>query len=117
MHDGQALPPQEQKLFALARAARARVEAPAGAAVVDETGRTYSAAQVELPHLRLTALSLAVAVAAAAGARQLASAVIVSADPGPGAGDRDAFADLAAAGGTIIVCRPDGTQLARWSAP
>ena len=38
--------PEDLKIIALARAARARVAAAEGAAVRDETGRTYAAAAV-----------------------------------------------------------------------
>ena len=46
---------EDQKLITLARAARARIGAPTGAAVRDETGRSYTGADVALPSLRLTA--------------------------------------------------------------
>ena len=84
------LGPEDQKIITLARAARARVSAPEGAAVRDETGRTYAAATVALPSLRLSALRLAVAMAVASGAADLEAAVLVS--------DADAVdeADLAA---------------------
>ena len=48
---------EDQKIITLARSARARTGAAEGAAVRDETGRTYAAATVA--GLRLTAESLA----------------------------------------------------------
>ena len=51
---------EDLKIITLARSSRARVAASEGAAVRDETGRTYTAAAVALPSLRLSALRLAV---------------------------------------------------------
>ena len=53
---------EDLKIITLARSTRARVAASEGAAVRDETGRTYTAAAVALPSLRLSALRLAVAI-------------------------------------------------------
>ena len=47
---------EDAKLVTLARGARGRVGAARGAAVRDETGRTYSAADVSLPSLQVSAL-------------------------------------------------------------
>lgn len=100
----------QQKLFALARSARARVEAPAGAAVVDETGRTYNGAAVELPRLSLSALQVAAVLAASAGARQLHGAVVVG---GISASDGELFAALGAPGAELLHCGPDQSVLSR----
>ena len=58
----------------------------------DETGRTYAAAAVALPSLRLSALRLAVAMAVSSGASGLEAAALVSdsdaADPADLVGDR-----------------------------
>lgn len=54
--------PEDEKLVALARSSRARIQALQGAAVRDETGRSYGAT-VDLPSLQLSALNLAVAQA------------------------------------------------------
>src|SRR5450759_4381630 len=70
--------PEDTKIITLARSARARVAAAEGAAVRDETGRTYAAAAVALPSLRLSALQLAVAMAVSSGAASLEAAVLVS---------------------------------------
>ena len=55
--------PEDQKLVALARSAKARIQAEQGAAVRDETGRSYAGATVALPSLQLSALDVAVAQA------------------------------------------------------
>ena len=67
----EALSADDAKLVTLARGARGRVGAATGAAVRDETGRTYSGADVDLPSLTVSAVGLAVAQAVAAGARGL----------------------------------------------
>jgi hypothetical protein len=69
---------EDTKIITLARAARARVASAEGAAVRDETGRTYAAAAVALPSLRLSALRLAVAMAVSSGASRLEAAALVS---------------------------------------
>jgi hypothetical protein len=106
----EALPgPEDLKIITLARAARARVQAAEGAAVRDETGRTYAAAAVALPSLQLSALHLAVAMAVSSGAASLEAAALVSDGPGPGPADLAAVRDLgphavvfhAAADGTV----------------
>jgi hypothetical protein len=86
--------PEDLKIIALARAARARVSAAEGAAVRDETGRTYAAAAVSLPSLRLSALHLAVAMAVSSGADNLEAAALVSDGDGPDPGDLAAVRDL-----------------------
>jgi len=85
---------EDQKLITLARSARARTGAAEGAAVRDETGRTYAAATVALPTLRLSALRLAVAMAVSSGAASLEAAALVSEAAGPDAEDLAAVADL-----------------------
>jgi hypothetical protein len=105
----EAQPGQEDlKIIALARAARARVTAAEGAAVRDETGRTYAAAAVALPSLRLSALHLAVAMAVSSGAASLEAAALVTDGDGPDPGDLAAVRDL---GPDAIVfhAAPDGT--------
>jgi hypothetical protein len=71
------LDPEDAKLVTLAKGAKGRVSAPEGAAVRDETGRTYASATVRLASLQLSALQTAVAQAVAAGARGLEAAVVV----------------------------------------
>lgn len=103
-----ALGPEDLKIVTLARAARARVGAAEGAAVRDETGRTYAAAAVALPSLRLSALTLAVAMAVSSGAAALEAAALVSDGPGPATEDIDAVKDIGS-GALIIHAASDGT--------
>ena len=87
---------EDAKLITLAAGARARVGAQTGAAVRDDTGRSYSGTDVVLPSLRLTGLQLAVAQAVAAGATALEAAAVVAVEPFI---DRHEAALLADAGG------------------
>jgi len=103
---------EDAKLVTLARGARGRVSAAEGAAVRDETGRTYSGATVELGALPLSALQLAVAQAAASGARGLEAAVVVRRDPEPAPSDLDAVRALGGTGVVVHVVGSDGTLLA-----
>lgn len=98
---------EDLKLITLARASRARAEAPEGAAVRDETGRTYSAATVMMPSLKVSALTLAVAMAASSGARSLEAAALVS-DSAPRLADLEALRDLGPRA-PVFVAGPDGT--------
>ena len=98
---------EDLKIITLARSTRARVAASEGAAVRDETGRTYTAAAVALPSLRLSALRLAVAMAVSSGAQKLEAAALVSdadLDPGDLAAVRDLGPDA-----TVFHAAPDGT--------
>jgi hypothetical protein len=105
----EAQPGQEDlKIIALARAARARVTAAEGAAVRDETGRTYAAAAVALPSLRLSALHLAVAMAVSSGAASLEAAALVTDGDGPDPGDLAAVRDLGP-DAIVFQAAPDGT--------
>ncbi|RZQ60359.1 cytidine deaminase [Amycolatopsis suaedae] len=72
---------EDEKLVILARSARARTGAEEGAAVRDTDGRTYAAATVDLPSLKLTALQAAVAAAVSSGAEGLEAAAVVGAEP------------------------------------
>jgi hypothetical protein len=103
--------PEDQKIITLARAARARVESAEGAAVRDETGRTYAAAAVALPSLQLSALHLAVAMAVSSGATALEAAALVSdgaaADPSDITAVRELGPDA-----VIFHAGLDGTVLA-----
>jgi cytidine deaminase len=75
------LPPEDAKLLTLARSTRARTRAAEGACVRDRDGRTYAGATVELPSLRLSAVSVAVAMAVSSGSTGLeAVAVLTEAD-------------------------------------
>jgi hypothetical protein len=105
-----AVDPEDAKLVTLARATRARNGASEGAAVRDETGRTYTASTVALPSLELSALRTAVAMAVAGGARGLEAAAIVGAATIGAAvteADRAAVRDLGGAGTPILSAGPD----------
>lgn len=92
------LAPEDTKLVTLARATRARVGAAEGAAVRDTTGRTYAAATVDLPSLRLSALQVCVAMAVASGSSGLEAAVLLTEAGAPSSDDLAAVADLAGSG-------------------
>jgi hypothetical protein len=97
------LDPEDAKIVTLARAARARIGAAEGAAVRDGDGRTYSAATVILPSLRLSALQVAVASAVCAGARTLEAAVVVTELDTVDAAGLDAVHDLSAAAPVLLA--------------
>jgi hypothetical protein len=97
---------EDAKLVTLAKGARGRVAASEGAAVRDETGRTYASASVSMSSLRLSALQAAVAQAVAAGARQLEAAVLVA---NVDQADTDGLAAVHELGGDqvrILVLKP-----------
>jgi hypothetical protein len=104
------LDPEDAKIITLARSARARADARRGAAVRDETGRTYAAVDVELASFSVSALQLAVATAFSSGAVRLEAAAVVA-----DASDTDSDSDLAAAwdlgAAHVLLAAPDGTVL------
>ena len=85
---------EDDKLVVLARAAKARTGAAAGAAVRDLDGRTYAAASLRLAHLDLSALDVCVAMAVSSGSAGLEAAVVLA----DGAPALDAVRDFAGAG-------------------
>ncbi|MFL6110443.1 MAG: cytidine deaminase [Catenulispora sp.] len=86
--------PENAKLLTLAKAQRARTGAAEGAAVRDETGRTYVATTVDLPALKLSALQTAVAMAVVSGAKALEAAVVVTEEKEFRPADLEVVADL-----------------------
>lgn len=93
---------EDKKLVTLARATRARIGAAEGAAVRDTDGRTYAAATVDLPSLRLSAVQACVAMAVASGSSGV-DAVAVLGDGGALAeADRAVLADFAGASGVLV---------------
>jgi hypothetical protein len=99
--------PDDLKIITLARSARARVEAAEGAAVRDETGRTYAASAVSLPSMQLSALRLAVAMAVSSGAARLEAAALVSESAQPDPADLAAVRDLGP-DAVVFQAGPDG---------
>ncbi len=113
MADEVALDPEDAKLVTLARSSRARSAAAEGAAVRDDTGRTWTAATVGLPSLPLSALRAAVVMAASSGATHLEAAAVV----GPTGRDVDpvdlaAVRDLGGPGVPVLRVAPDGAVVA-----
>jgi hypothetical protein len=109
MTDSNALDPEDRKIVTLARSARARNGVPEGAAVRDETGRTYVAGTVALDSLQLSALRTAVAMAVASGAKSLEAAAVVSEAESLTEEDRAAVRDLGGPGTPVLLAAPDGS--------
>lgn len=116
MTDSSGLAPEDKKIVTLARSARARNQVPEGAAVRDETGRTYVAGTVALDSLKLSALQTAVAMAVASGATSLEAAAVVSDADAASDEDRAAVRDLGGAGTPVLLAGPDGELKAAVSA-
>lgn len=94
--------PEDAKLVTLARAARARTDADEGAAVRDEAGRTYAAATVALPSLRLSALQAAVAAAVSSGSTELAAGCVLTDAQTLTPADRSLAADVGIASPFVV---------------
>ncbi|MFF0742418.1 cytidine deaminase [Streptomyces sp. NPDC004111] len=107
------LDPEDQKLLTLARSVRARNGVPEGAAVRDETGRTYVAGTVALDSLPLSALRTAVAMAVASGAGSLEAAAVVTAADAPAEQDLAAVRDLGGAGTPVLLAGTDAVVRVR----
>lgn len=101
--------PEDRKLVTLARSARARTRAAEGAAVRDRDGRTYAAATVDLPSLRLSAVQVAVAMAVTSGARGLEAVVVLGGAEAADEADLAVVRDLAGPGVPVHLAAPDGT--------
>jgi hypothetical protein len=106
------LDPEDAKLVTLARATRARTRAPEGACIRDRDGRTYAAATVALPTLRLTAVQVAVAMAVSSGARGLEAVVVLGDAAVANEADLSVVRDLSGAGVPVHLAAPDGTVVA-----
>lgn len=94
--------PEDKKLVTLARATRQRARAAEGAAIRDLDGRTYAAATVDLPSLRLSAVGAAIAMAVASGAQGLEAVVVLTES---GLADADVSAVREFARGPVAVHR------------
>jgi cytidine deaminase len=103
--------PDDLKLVTLARSARARNGAAEGAAVRDDTGRTYVATPVLLQGLTLTAVQAAIAAAVSSGAGALEAVALVGAADAAAA-DRSLAAELAAEGALFLVADAAGAVTA-----
>ena len=99
--------PENAKLLTLARGAMSRIRAPQGAALRDETGRTYASASVALPTRSFSAIALVVAQAAAAGARSVEAVVVI----GEAASSEDLalVGDLGGTAALVVQCEADGS--------
>ncbi|MFC4584716.1 cytidine/deoxycytidylate deaminase family protein [Sphaerisporangium corydalis] len=106
------LGPEDSKIITLARAVRARNGTAEGAAVRDETGRTYTATNVDLPSLKLSAVQVAVAMAVSSGAVSLEAAALVSEEEEPAEQDMAVVQDLGNA--IIFMAGTDGTVKGRY---
>ncbi|MEU5654399.1 cytidine deaminase [Streptomyces sp. NPDC047737] len=109
MTEDNALGAEDRKIVTLARSVRARNAVPEGAAVRDETGRTYAAGTVALESLKLSALQTAVAMAVASGATSLEAAAVVSQADAASDADRAAVRDLGGPDTPVLLAGPDGT--------
>lgn len=69
---------EDDKLAVLAKGSRSRVQAQIGAALRDDTGRTYASAEVSIGALKLSAVEMVVAQAVASGSTGIESVVISS---------------------------------------
>ncbi|WJY50362.1 cytidine deaminase [Streptomyces chengbuensis] len=108
MTESTGLDPEDRKIISLARSARARNGVAEGAAVRDETGRTYVAGTVALESLRLSALQTAVAMAVASGAKSLEAAAVVADTDAVADADRAAVRDLGGPATPVLLAGPDG---------
>ena len=112
MTNAAELSEEDAKLVALARQARGRIQAAEGAAVRDETGRSYSGATIELPSTSLTALQLAVAQAHAAGARDIEAAVVVTKNDDISIIDTSPITEVASTVTPFFLCSVKGEVVA-----
>jgi hypothetical protein len=104
--------PDDAKLVTLARSTRARTRAAEGACVRDLDGRTYAAATVDLPSLRLTAAQVAVAMAVTSGAAGLEAVVVLGGAAVLDEADLSVIRDFAGDGVPVHLAAPDGTVVA-----
>lgn len=104
--------PEDRKIVTLARSTRARTGAAEGACVRDTDGRTYAAATVDLPSLRLSAVQVAVAMAVSSGAPGLEAATVLGDSTQVAEDDLAAVRDLAGAGVPFFLAGPDGSVVA-----
>jgi len=104
---------EDVKIVTLARTARTRAHpAPSvGAAARDETGRTYTAAEVRLSTGVISALAGVLSAAVSSGGRRFEAFAVVSDEPALRPEDRALLRELAA-GVPVLLATPDGTVVA-----
>ena len=91
--------PEDDKLAVLAKGARARIQAKTGAALRDETGRTYASAEVSIGAFKLSAIEMVVAQAVASGSTGIESVVFsVSGDSSVSDSDVELIREFAGVG-------------------
>jgi len=100
--------PEDNKLVVLARATRARAGAAEGAALRDLDGRTYAAATVDVPSLKVSALAGCIVMAVASGARGAEAAVVLGERDLPEA-ELTPLREFAGPGVPVHHGSPDGT--------
>ncbi|WP_435771105.1 cytidine deaminase [Nocardioides sp. SYSU DS0651] len=93
---------EDKKLVTLARATRARIGAAEGAAVRDTDGRTYAAATVDLPSLRLSAVQAVVAMAVASGSTAVDACVLLGGAAELADDDAAVLRDFAGSAGVTV---------------
>jgi len=71
---------EDSKLVVLARATRARTGSATGAALRDLDGRTYAAAEVNLPSLTMSAIGICLGMAISSGAKGAEALVLLGAE-------------------------------------
>lgn len=98
--------PEDAKLLTLARSARARTGAAEAAAVRDDIGRTYVAASVDLPSLRLSAVQAVVAAAVSSGSVRLDAVAVVGTSGDLSPDDRAVLDDVSVT--TVLLAGADG---------
>lgn len=103
--------PEDTKIVTLARSTRARTGAAEGACVRDTDGRTYAAATVELPSLRLSAVKGAVAMAVSSGSKGLEAVAVLGEAAALAEEDLSVIRDFAGSGVPVHLCSPSGTVL------
>lgn len=108
MPEQSELSAEDRKLVTLARATRARTGAAEGAAVRDLDGRTYAAATVDLPSLRVSAIGVCVAMAVASGSKGLEGVVVLGEAEEASANDLSIVKEFAGEDVPILVGDPRG---------
>lgn len=96
---------EDEKIITLAKGAKARIGAKAGACVRDTDGRTYSAAAVSFAARDFFAFELAIATALSAGAKKLEAVCVVGEEVPNEPEIRTVLID----GGLIIICDEKGS--------